>query len=206
MSSMKRIYEKILGEHFSSLRQMAFLSGPRQAGKTTLGEAILSTKWHSPEETGLVEAYLRKKWFGQETEGFREASVGTLKVASGARVEVLGGGAVTVGAIKGSGTVACDVKFAPGGNIDVVVNDDGSVPCVSTSGAADLTSGGTVNVSGNLAALAPGEYPILSAESISWNSSWSVVSSNGRYRFSLRVSDGVLNLCVTANGMMLIVK
>ena len=32
---MKRIYESIIEDHFSSNRQMAFLSGPRQVGKTT---------------------------------------------------------------------------------------------------------------------------------------------------------------------------
>ena len=33
--SMKRIYEAALQEHIQSLRQMAFLTGPRQVGKTT---------------------------------------------------------------------------------------------------------------------------------------------------------------------------
>ncbi len=36
---MKRVYESILEEHFSSNRQMAFLSGPRQVGKTTTARA-----------------------------------------------------------------------------------------------------------------------------------------------------------------------
>ena len=38
---MKRIYETLLSEHFGSLRQMAFLAGPRQVGKTTLARAAL---------------------------------------------------------------------------------------------------------------------------------------------------------------------
>ena len=38
---MKRIYETILAEHFGELRQMAFLSGPRQVGKTTLAKVAL---------------------------------------------------------------------------------------------------------------------------------------------------------------------
>jgi hypothetical protein len=33
--AMKRIYEAVLQEHVESLRQMAFLTGPRQVGKTT---------------------------------------------------------------------------------------------------------------------------------------------------------------------------
>lgn len=38
---MKRIYEELIGDHFANNRQMAFLSGPRQVGKTTLAEALL---------------------------------------------------------------------------------------------------------------------------------------------------------------------
>ena len=35
---MDRIYETLLTDHFASMRQMAFLSGPRQSGKTTLAK------------------------------------------------------------------------------------------------------------------------------------------------------------------------
>lgn len=35
---MKRIYEELLEEHLKEYRQMAFLSGPRQIGKTTAGK------------------------------------------------------------------------------------------------------------------------------------------------------------------------
>ncbi len=38
---MKRTYELLLGDHFENNRQMAFLSGPRQVGKTTLASALL---------------------------------------------------------------------------------------------------------------------------------------------------------------------
>ena len=36
----KRLYESILLEHFAENRQMAFLSGPRQSGKTTVAETL----------------------------------------------------------------------------------------------------------------------------------------------------------------------
>jgi uncharacterized protein len=39
---MKRIYNRIIAEHFKENRQMAFLSGPRQVGKTTLSKAVSS--------------------------------------------------------------------------------------------------------------------------------------------------------------------
>ena len=38
---MERIYETLLSDHFANNRQMAFLSGPRQVGKSTLAEAAL---------------------------------------------------------------------------------------------------------------------------------------------------------------------
>ncbi|MBQ2631757.1 MAG: ATP-binding protein [Kiritimatiellae bacterium] len=56
---MKRIYENILGEHFATLRQMAFLSGPRQAGKTTLARATLPDarylSYDAPDGFGLIQ-------------------------------------------------------------------------------------------------------------------------------------------------------
>ena len=38
---MKRIYERLIKDHFDSNRQMVFISGPRQVGKTTLAESVL---------------------------------------------------------------------------------------------------------------------------------------------------------------------
>ena len=36
----KRIYEAVLEEHLRDNRQMAFLTGPRQCGKTTLAKSL----------------------------------------------------------------------------------------------------------------------------------------------------------------------
>ena len=38
---VKRAYEALIEDHFATNRQMAFLSGPRQVGKTTLAAALL---------------------------------------------------------------------------------------------------------------------------------------------------------------------
>src|SRR5450432_582021 len=44
---MKRVYEILLEEHLKELRQMVFLSGPRQVGKTTTSlEASLESPSH----------------------------------------------------------------------------------------------------------------------------------------------------------------
>lgn len=56
---MKRIYEALLGEHFASLRQMAFLSGPRQCGKTTLAKMALPEaryfSYDAPSDYGIIQ-------------------------------------------------------------------------------------------------------------------------------------------------------
>lgn len=42
---MKRIYHPVLAEHLQKYRQMAFLAGPRQSGKTTLSNDCLEGKY-----------------------------------------------------------------------------------------------------------------------------------------------------------------
>ena len=53
--AMKRIYEDLLREHFSNERQMAFIAGPRQVGKTTLikslcGDGDMSFNWDRSDD------------------------------------------------------------------------------------------------------------------------------------------------------------
>jgi predicted AAA+ superfamily ATPase len=53
---MKRIYDQLLSEHFSDNRQMAFVAGPRQTGKTTLAK-LLSHKyltWDNQEDRTAI--------------------------------------------------------------------------------------------------------------------------------------------------------
>ena len=202
-------YDMLVGQTFcNTIKSDAFACAHNRnnLGGLELGEAILSTKWHSPEETKHVEAYLRKKWFGQETEGFREASVGTLKVAAGARVEVLGDGALTVGTMECAGAVVGDVALAPDGEIVVAVGDDGSVHCIEMSGTVNLAGGGTIRVVGNVSALQLGKHPILSAETILFDgAAWTVECPSGRSGIQLRASGGVLSLYVPG-GTILIIK
>ncbi len=56
---MKRIYEELLREHFSTERQMAFVAGPRQVGKSTLidslcGENDFSLNWDCPNDRRAI--------------------------------------------------------------------------------------------------------------------------------------------------------
>lgn len=57
MRSGKRIYENIIRDHLASYRQMVFLSGPRQVGKTTLAK-IFATDYLNWEEKTVRQAIL----------------------------------------------------------------------------------------------------------------------------------------------------
>lgn len=54
---MKRSYESLLPWHFSKYRQMLFLAGPRQVGKTTVSEAA----------SALTDHFVYFTWDSQET-------------------------------------------------------------------------------------------------------------------------------------------
>lgn len=56
---VKRIYEDLLREHFANERQMAFVGGPRQVGKSTLignlcGSNDLTFNWDRPDDRRAV--------------------------------------------------------------------------------------------------------------------------------------------------------
>ncbi len=55
-TSRPRIYEAILREHFAENRQMAFLSGPRQVGKTSLARALADRylDWDSDDDRAAI--------------------------------------------------------------------------------------------------------------------------------------------------------
>ena len=52
---IRRVYEAIVGEHLRDNRQMAFLSGPRQSGKTTLAE-LFATKYLNWDDVSVRTA------------------------------------------------------------------------------------------------------------------------------------------------------
>lgn len=56
---MKRVYEELLREHFTGERQMAFVSGPRQVGKSTLIDSLCGAKdisfnWDRPDDRRAI--------------------------------------------------------------------------------------------------------------------------------------------------------
>lgn len=66
---IQRLYESLIAEHFSKHRQMAFLAGPRQVGKTTIA------KWAQ----SLVQAFYYLNW--DNTDHQRLILSGPAKVA-----------------------------------------------------------------------------------------------------------------------------
>ena len=56
MENVKRLYENIIGEHLGMFRQMVFLSGPRQVGKTTIAKTFASNylNWEEKETRLLI--------------------------------------------------------------------------------------------------------------------------------------------------------
>ena len=57
-ASRPRLYEAVLREHFAENRQMAFLSGPRQVGKTSLARALADRylDWDSDDDRAAIVA------------------------------------------------------------------------------------------------------------------------------------------------------
>ncbi len=55
---MKRLYTEIIREHLNENRQMAFISGPRQVGKTTVARQLMSDErylnWDVPEARQIM--------------------------------------------------------------------------------------------------------------------------------------------------------
>ena len=58
METVKRVYEGVLGRHLAEDRQMVFISGPRQVGKTTLSGlfATASINWDDSDQRRLILA------------------------------------------------------------------------------------------------------------------------------------------------------
>ena len=62
IETRKRIYEAIVREHFAENRQMVFLAGPRQAGKTTLAKMLASDylNWDDVDVRAAISAGQRE--------------------------------------------------------------------------------------------------------------------------------------------------
>lgn len=72
ISELPRVYQAVLADHFARHRQMAFLSGPRQVGKTTLAEGLVGEcliNWDDADDRRLLLAGPKEvaRHFGLDT-------------------------------------------------------------------------------------------------------------------------------------------
>lgn len=180
-------------------------------GGGQIGELIVSKMGFSKEHMAEIEAYLKKKWFNQDTDGYREATLGTVSVGSGATLEVTGGGRLNVGTLGiAGGILKGDVVLLANAPLQAVVTDDGRILPVSIDGSIDLSKGGTVTFSGATAALQPGTYALLSGIGASGVGTWTVDVSTLPRRFrqnaTVFVRDGKLYVQVLLGGLSVIIR
>ena len=101
------------------------------------------------------------------------------------------------------------MSAATDGTLDVPIGSDGSIPCLSVTGAADFSAGGTVRLRGNPRHLAAGDYDLVSAGRLRIDvANWTLelAKGGGSKDFLLRVFGGRLVLRVLPRGLMVIVR
>ena len=176
-----------------------------QWGGLMFGEIICYPRMLSADEIARVEAYLARKWSGIETPGYGAAKAGVLSVASGSTLTVLGLPFETA-SLSGEGTLVGDVRVTSGGELVVPVASDGSLGSgLVVSGNADFSSAGTVVLSGHGASLPAGTYLLLTADSITPPSEWTVTGGRRSSEYSILLEGGSIYLKVTKPGMILLV-
>ena len=173
-------------------------------GAQILGETIVYETALAPSSVNKVEAYLNRKWFGIDTIGYRAASAGSLEVASGAELEIVGNSPVTVSSLSGGGTVDGAVMFASDSELIVPIVD-GSIEPLTLTGA--LTGTAVVRLTGDPKTLPVGTYTLLSAQSVTAEG-WSLVfdSPDARRCYVLRRTATGLMLTVIPRGFMIRVR
>ena len=178
------------------------------------GEVLLYRDQLSIEDFNAVEAYFRRKWRGEQLPGFAEAGMDSLVIENGASVRVCGYalsaanpvGTLTVGALGGGGSVAGDVVLAEGGSLVAVVDETGAVGTLTTTGSLDLSRGGSVVFTGEVARLEPGVYTLVSAERLSFGGTWTCPLPMPSRTATLRRSGDDLILNVCARGTLVIFR
>lgn len=175
-------------------------------GGLKYGEVILFERILSDSEIAATEAYLAKKWFGIDTPGYGSAA-DAVSVSAGATLTILGTD-FSVTSLGGCGTVSGDVTIAANGGIVAVVNTDGSVSGPTVTGNVTLNDG-TVTIAGDAESIAPGNYTILNAASISGSAnSWTVAAPKRKrsYGYAITLTDTAMVLHVYKFGLRAIIR
>ncbi len=198
-----------------SVRSTSKMSGNRIAavhygqtyGGVEFGELMYLTRYLNQEEFARTEAYFQKKWFGRTTPGWTPARAGEVVVDAGASLKVTGGSPLTARALGGGGSVAGDVVVEEGGEIVVVVPPGGVPGTLSVAGTVDLSGGGAVRLVGDVGALQPGDYTILSADVLLCDAAeWRCAAAASRYTLVVRRRGDRLVLTAAPKGTRLIFR
>ena len=178
----------------------------QQWGGVEFGEIAYYATYLSQEDFDSTEAYLRRKWFGVTTQGFSPAAAGAVTVAADATLEISGGAPLSAMSLGGAGLVKGSVSLTQGAVIPVTVEDAGSIVPLTVQGTLDMSKGGTVELSGALNELKPGEYPIAKATGVAAGD-WTVSPSKWRCReASVKVRDGTVYVVVRGLGLFIVVQ
>ena len=138
----------------------------------------------------------------------------SLVIENGASVRVCGYalsaanpvGKLTLGALGGDGSVAGDVVLAGGGSLVAVVDETGAVGTLTATGSLDLSRGGSVVFTGEVARIEPGVYTLVSAERLSFGGTWTCPLPMPSRTATLRRSGDDLILNVCARGTLVIFR
>jgi hypothetical protein len=177
-------------------------------GALRYGEVILFERELTETETLFAEAYLAKKWFNRKVPGYGAPSATNLLVAAGSTLTLLGDDPITSKFVAGGGTVEGSLSLSAEGGIEVEVAEGGAVPCLTFTGSADLSNGGTVQVTGHLRDLEEGDYMILAADSVVSGGEWTLEVPQQPEGLTMSVSateSGVV-LRVRKKGTIIIVR
>jgi hypothetical protein len=177
-------------------------------GALRYGEVILFERELTEAETLFAEAYLAKKWFNRKVSGYGAPSATNLLVAAGSTLTLLGDDPITSKFVAGGGTVEGSLSLSAEGGIEVEVAEGGAVPCLTFTGSADLSNGGTVQVTGHLRDLEEGDYMLLAADAVVIGGEWSleVPQLPEGLTMSLSVTEAGVQLRVRKKGTIIIVR
>lgn len=175
-------------------------------GGGELGEVLVYEEPLSYYTHQIVDAWLNWKWFARKTVGYAPSVASNVTVAAGATLTVEGGTPLTVTRLAGSGAIDGSVALASGAELGLVINDNGTITPLTVSGTADLSAGGTVTLTGDIAKLTPGSYLLVSCTSGAaglWNVAYTGTST---LQYFVRARPDGIYLDVLSPGTSIILK
>lgn len=178
-------------------------------GGLMYGEVLLFTNFIGRANTRFVEKYLMKKWKGVDSPEYAAATLDTLTVDAGATVQIYGPDPLTLTALNANGgTIVGAVKMAANAVVEVPVLADGTLGTVTLGEDFDFSAGVAVRIVGNVNAVVPGTYTVVTSSAIAADATgWSLADPGAKKRtFGLKVATGKVQVTVSKLGMTLLIR